>query len=755
MSHSEPIPFREEIAVSDAPPAPAAVGPGLSEEPGKREGVGVPTAPPWQRWEVALYLALILVALGMRLWDLGSRALHHDESLHAVYSWYLYTGRGYEHNPLMHGPFQFHGVALMDLLFGDSNVTSRLLAALSGTALVAMPLLLRYRLGRVGALATATLLAFSPMMLYFSRFTREDIYMAVWTLGLVSLMWRYLDMGRNRYLYLFSLFLALAFATKENTYILVAILGGFLFILSIEEIVGWLRGTVKLANLSRPGALLLLLFSLSLPMWSAGFALFQGLLGGNLVLANQDPSLGAFGIPRGDGEYLAAGIVVALFAVSTLIGLSWRPKVWLVCASIYGGVWLLLFTTFFTNLTGVQGDVWRSLATGGIGSGVWQSLGYWLAQQGVARGGQPWYYYFVLASVYEVLALLFALVATVVYLTREVLFATSSLVGLSWRPKPWGDRFTWFLVFWAGLSLLLYIYASEKMPWLMVHVALPLIVLSGRFLGDLLSRLRWKQLLSQGGLFPLVGMPLLLLLLVALLVMEPFGSVRFWALGASFVGGAAVLVAVTTRLGLGTVAALSAVGVAGLLFLFQVRAGAVAAYAHGDVPVEMLVYTQTAPDVPRIARQISEFAQQSGKGRELRITVDSSDGFAWPWAWYLRDYPLVAYPCYSQETGCSPPGQAPEADVLLLNANNRPSLQGIVAGFCGGEHYKHRWWFPEVYRQATPSRLWDGFQDRITRLKALRYWLFRELDGAERTVERLGSIDAYFYYDCKLTSANP
>src|SRR5690606_549233 len=54
-------------------------------------------------------LSLMTIAGALRLWGLGGMALHHDESLHAQFSWYLYDGRGYQHDPLMHGPFQFHG----------------------------------------------------------------------------------------------------------------------------------------------------------------------------------------------------------------------------------------------------------------------------------------------------------------------------------------------------------------------------------------------------------------------------------------------------------------------------------------------------------------------------------------------------------------------------------------------------------------------------------------------------------------------
>ena len=42
------------------------------------------------RLEWALYSAFIVVGAVMRVWQLGSRAMHHDESLHATYSWYLW-----------------------------------------------------------------------------------------------------------------------------------------------------------------------------------------------------------------------------------------------------------------------------------------------------------------------------------------------------------------------------------------------------------------------------------------------------------------------------------------------------------------------------------------------------------------------------------------------------------------------------------------------------------------------------------------
>ena len=393
------------------------------EQPEPRVAIG---GLPFLRWELAFFGLLFLVALSMRLWDLGSRAFGYDESLHAYYSFRLAQGFEYMHSPLTHGPFQFHGMAALYFLLGDSDYVSRLLHALFGTALVLLPLLLRERLGRAGAVATALLLAFSPMMLFYSRYARNDIIMAVWTLGLVALLWRYHDSGKPRYLYLSAAVLALSLATKETTFITVAILGSYLLIVAATDWIPWLfrirtptrfsnpeaggeyryipgagygygpdPTPVRLSNFSRWGVYLVLLATLSAPHLSSAVSVFQDrLVGAGIVLASTDAPVGA---PAGDTLFMlqdvavTKGIVVALIVLvlilwfSTMVGITWNRLTWLRCAVAFYSIWLLLFTTFLTNMLG-------------LGSGFWQSLGYWLAQHDVNRGDQPWYYYFVITG---------------------------------------------------------------------------------------------------------------------------------------------------------------------------------------------------------------------------------------------------------------------------------------------------------------------------------------------------------------------
>ena len=88
-------------------------------------------------WEVIFYVGIMVLAVLTRVWDLGGRAMHHDEGIHAYFSnHYLHTGDyttsdparfqgGYD--PTYHGPFLYHIVGLSFWLFGTTDATARLM----------------------------------------------------------------------------------------------------------------------------------------------------------------------------------------------------------------------------------------------------------------------------------------------------------------------------------------------------------------------------------------------------------------------------------------------------------------------------------------------------------------------------------------------------------------------------------------------------------------------------------------------------
>ncbi|RLC85197.1 MAG: hypothetical protein DRI79_11710, partial [Chloroflexi bacterium] len=440
-------------------------------------------------WEKSLYVILIILALVTRLWGLGDRVQSHDESLHTQYSWYLYVGRGFQHTPMMHGPFLFHVTALSYFLFGDNDFTARLPVALIGVAVVAFPYLLRRWLGRAGALVTSFFLLISPSIAYYSRYIRHDIPVILWSLVVIFAIFSYLRDGRARWLYLMAAGISLMFATKEVAFIYNAIFGFFLvglFVLQALTRPWWmehLKPLFVIALVTLVIGLFLLGIGLLLrqedqvvPAWwsisggaLAGLALLTAmafLLTGTwrdlrdyrvfdlivvlgtlclpflspilIQLAGLDPT--DYGRPT---LYYSGAIALTVLLVSAGIGLLWNRRRWSIVAAIHYAIFIVLFTTVFTNGTG-------------IASGLVGSMGYWLAQQEVERGGQPWYYYLlVIVPLYEYLPLLHSSLAPIYLIARRPkVQATESDAG-DWRSRiedlgfgVWDLRFVIFLLWW-------------------------------------------------------------------------------------------------------------------------------------------------------------------------------------------------------------------------------------------------------------------------------------------------------------------
>ncbi|MFI5143359.1 MAG: flippase activity-associated protein Agl23, partial [Thermoanaerobaculales bacterium] len=80
-----------------------------------------------------------------------------------------------------HGPLLFYVIAPLFAVLGGTTAVGRLYPALAGVALVALPLLLRRRLGCGAAWWTGLLVAISPNFLYYSRFIRSDVPVCLYT----------------------------------------------------------------------------------------------------------------------------------------------------------------------------------------------------------------------------------------------------------------------------------------------------------------------------------------------------------------------------------------------------------------------------------------------------------------------------------------------------------------------------------------------------------------------------------------------
>ena len=664
------------------------------------------------RWDVAFLILLVVVAIGTRFWDVGGRALHYDELLHAWYSSLFAEGSGYSHTPLLHGPFLFHTTAAVFKLLGSGDVSARLLPALFGVGLVGLPYLLRNELGRWGVLATSTLLLFSPSVLYFSRFIRNDVYMAFWALALVAVMWRYFERPSMKLLAAWVALWALAFTTKESAYILAALLGLPLFIMAAPVLWRWVRGKALLSQVPPAGDLLIVLITVTLPLWVPVLALVQEPLG--IVLVNPDPNApevmagtlvradAETGAPVGGGLYIAAFLLLVAGAVALAVGLLWDRRRWLKLVGLFWVIWLPLYTSVFTN--------WQGFFTG-----LWGSMGYWIAQQPVERAGQPAYYYLLGLSSYEFLVLVPAVMGGL-YLLRR------------------GREFDRFLIYWAVATLAAFSFAGEKMPWLLVGVTLPLALVAGRSIGLVLEAVHLAIATARvvGPLDPMapwrrsVEAKLIGAFAAgsAFLVTGGFAVVRagraegflreplFWlALVASLAAAVVMVMMVRRSWAWPTLASASLGGLAVLLALTVFTAGRASySYAGFERPDELLVYSQTGQETSYGAQCLARVAEESGKGKaELRVLVGESDNFAWQWRWYLRGYANVQYRFLNTE----PLTEPPDVDVVLMSKAVQPASQEHLTGFAQVGEFSHLWWFPNAaYMDLTPAIVIRGALSR-------------------------------------------
>ncbi|MGC8947486.1 MAG: flippase activity-associated protein Agl23 [Anaerolineae bacterium] len=755
--------------------------------------------------EQGLYLLIVLACLVSRLAMLGYRVQSHDESLHCKFSWDLYAGLGFQHNPMMHGPLDFHLVALTFFLLGDSDFTARLPIALMGTVLVAFPYWMRRWLGRWGALAASFLLLISPSITYYSRYIRHDIPTALWALLTIWAVFRYLEEGRDRHLYILAAALSLMFATKEVAFIYTAIFGLFLVGLLVVEatqqrwdrrgaemaFVGALVGlalglillTVGLAGHKMNLAPLLLRLGGGLAILSllvGAVALVWGIwprrreyrvldlifLIGTLTLpflsplpihgaawladrlVERYPDLGTipfwlhlsrlhptdYTVPA---IYYSGAILALTIAAAVALGLLWDRRRWPIAAAIHTGIFLVFFTTIFTNGAGI--------ASGWVGS-----LGYWLEQQGVQRGGQPWFYYLVILPLYDFLPLLGFLAATLFLPARAIRNAVRPSQSVPsdspGHSATSGHLVILSLVIWSSLSWFGYSYAGEKMPWLTVHITLPMALLSGWLVGQVVEAADWRTVGKRGGWL----IPFLLPALVAAGATLAYAAqgplatdtledlLRLGQLLGGIVGVLAVSGAIAyfwARVGLKNGLLLTALTLFLALSLLTVRIAHRLNFVNYDRPAEFLVYAHEGPDVRTTMQQIEHLSLRVAGG-PYRIDVAYGPDGSWPFIWYLRNYPNARY--YPDK----PTREQVLATVIIAGREQ----WGVVEPYVGDDYYRFDyfflWWPMEDYRRLTWAKLWEWLKDGEKRLALWRifydmdYRLYDKITGGAHVPEK-------------------
>jgi DNA-binding beta-propeller fold protein YncE len=786
-------------------------------------------------WEKAIFAIILVLAIFSRFYILGERVMSHDENSHVYYSWRFYKGEGFAHDPLMHGPLQFHLIALSYFMFGDNDFTARIPSALMSIGTVAFMWAYRRYLGHAGALVAAVLMLISPYILYYGRYARNESLVAFFGVITLWALLRYLETGKSRYLYWFTTATVLHFTSKETSFIYTAqamiFLAGY-FVYRVSKIVwprpeyrnrflisliiallllggmgGYLvanHGTVGLSSTSTvspsvpgqefplpspsgvPSATFFILAILSvLAFFTTAYYLIRGytlwglrtdrsfsmiILTGTLVL----PQLSAFpvrimgwDIPTNASDVMALkidGILhIAIFLaplalISVLVGLWWNRREWLINAAIWYGLFTIFYTSVFTNGAG--------FFTGMVGS-----LGYWLEQQGVQRGSQPWYYYgLVQMPIYEYLPIVgtwlaFGIaivqglrrqfdvtignnfeaqpdVATddgesvsgteeidpVIAEQESLDYALESSIICNEEPAPAFALFG----FWAITSFVAYSIAGEKMPWLTVHVTLPAILCAAWSIGRLVDSVDWSLFRDRRGWLVIALLPVFVLSFLATL-----GSV--FGTKPPFQGKELVQLEATSQF----MVSFLTTGVSGVGIYYLVRAWPAmqfirvftvfifafmgfltarvsiqANYYNYDYANELLVYAHSAPGVKTALNQIEEISRRTRDSLAIDVAYDNETSY--PYWWYFRNYPNASY------YGENPSRNLRDKSIILVGDANFGKIEPVVANLFNRYDYIRLWWPNQDYFGLTWARIVGALSDPKMREALFQIWLNRD-----------------------------
>lgn len=727
-------------------------------------------------WETILFGIILLLAVLSRFYDLGARVISHDETSHVYYAWRLFRGMGYSHDPITHGPFQFHFLALIYFLLGDSDYTARIPAAI--TSVAAIIFLWKYRryLGSWGTLGASVMFLISPFLLYYGRYTRNEAFSVLFGVVAIWAILRYLETSTPRYLYWLTAATTLHFTAKETAFIYTAqamIFLGLVFIADLYKkkwddprfkkifltgiiIAGLLLGIGFLANAATPefpvaGEEPTGLNPMSaLPLGLAGVFLVGSfttaivgykwrnlktlpsfsalLLLGTLVLPQLAPipskMLGFNPLDYSSAGMLSTGIIIVILtAIAVGLGLAWNRKEWLINAAIFYIPFTILYTTVFTNGTGFF-------------TGLVASLGYWLAQQAVERGSQPWYYYWLIQiPIYEYLPALGGLATMAAVGIRRVLGKKPLPVeveNVPVEPTPYRAPVFELLAFWSITSLIAYPIAGEKMPWLTAHITFPLILLSAWGFQQLMSRFDRKSFTQKRGWLVLV---LCLVFLAGafgtvgslLSSNPPFQGQELFMLKATGNFLSALLIAGVSAYALwvlvkewpkGQFWITGALSIIVMLVVLTTHTAVQATYINYDEPTEYLVYAHGGRGIKDALQQIEELSYRTTDSLGLEIAFDNESTY--PYWWYLRYYENQRY------YGENPTRDLRNVPAILVGNNNYAKLEPIIGNAFYEFKYKRIVWPNQDYYNLTWERIANVLKSPDLREGIFKIWLLRD-----------------------------
>jgi uncharacterized protein (TIGR03663 family) len=407
------------------------------------------------------FILIVIIAYFLRLYRLDERVFHHDEAAVGYFTYKLFNDGIYSYDPSFHGPFMYYVTAEVYRRMGDNIYSSRYLPALFGTAMIFLLIPLRKYIGNLGLVLSAFFLALSSSFLYYSRFYREDIFIAFFSLLMLVCAVKYAEkyveekysVLRIFYLFLAAISLASMAALKENAYIAMALIVFFLFLLIIREkgyqgLISKIKSfDKKLPTIVLESIFFIFVFLIAFSLYYTGKPLeLHGMYSAFEKAVTHWYEMHR--IERIGGPYFFYLPILALYELPILvfgaIGMAYyscRDKENEKILSVFLAYWIIVDLMYY--ITALYPQSGRFFPTAYIPSSI---------------------------------VILFPLL---IYGIISVLKSSNIFLA--------------FLTYWTLANLFVYSYIQEKVPWLVLNFLLPLVIIAAVYLGELLPRLDLKS----------------------------------------------------------------------------------------------------------------------------------------------------------------------------------------------------------------------------------------------------------------------
>lgn len=536
-------------------------------------------------WWLVCCAIITVLAFALRFAKLDIRPLHHDEGVNGFFLTTLFREGVYRYDPAnYHGPDLYYLALAVTKIFGLNTWSIRGSVAAFGVLIVVLTFFLKKYIGKFGSLFAALFLALSPGMVFISRYFIHEILFVFFSFTLVLSILFFIERRKVgkfaigwMVLTLLVCFLPSVFNLANaisggNQLALWSLRGGF-FLIEVVLIVFVMR---MLLSWDEGRPIYLLLASVSVVMlFATKETAFITI--GTMVIACFCVAMWRkiyfWNIGKiGEDDLSPVALVWSNF--KSKLGNSLNRNliiVSVVAIFIYLGI--LFFSSFFTYPEGVQKAFEAYALWTKTGSKDHTQNGSWAYMKWMGRVEMP-------IMILTVIGGLIALVKA-------------------------RHRFAIFTAFWAFGITMAYSIIPYKTPWLAVSFLLPMCIIAGYGIGELLRAADFNQ--------RAVGV---ILASAATLVLS------YQTYDLNFVN-----------------------------------------YDNNDKPY---IYAHTNREFLDLIGRIEYYAEKSGKGKEATIEIVSSDYWSMPW--YLKEYKNARFVGQANDVNSAEMivAKKPDQDAVIL-----------------------------------------------------------------------------------------